>query len=291
VNSRWRGENWFNHDRADKISKYTDPFGGRGIRKGKIDLLIHALEYHIPWIFIGEGTDSCGPLLDVYWSKFNIVPRRCRERCWKVVVKLQTVHELYQFSKLMGQVHVLDGYHGKCGVDGRWYTPTRYSGFFYNKSREEGQACYERIRELMEADEYYTTMFMHEQTTGQEAILLKKGCTEMQHSHFGGFRSSNWEVHELIDRWNELEDRLNEMFNRDELDQTGPQPDWLVNKIIYLWCEYAHQIGDPTYRDVLGHDPFEYSEDTYHVKKGGDTEEDVLTDENLTQNPDNLEVD
>ena len=283
--------NWFNHNKAEKVGRYTNALEGRGIYRGKISILTHALEYNIPWIFTGEQNNTCGPLLDVYWHKFNIIPLRCRESCWKVVIKPQTVHELYQLYKLMGQLYVLDGYSGKCGLDGRWYTKVRYAGFLYNNTREEGQACYERVHELMSDDEYFTTMFMHEQTTGQDCIILKKGCTEMQHPHFGGFRSSNWEVCELVARWNETEERLSEMFHHDEIDHAGMQPGWLIDKITYLWCEYAHMIGDPTYRDVLGHDPFEYTEDTYHTKKGGDAEEEVLTDEHLTQNPDdNLEV-
>lgn len=274
---RWRGEMWFDHDRTNLIRELVSP-PARGIRDGKIQQFTVSLIYDIPWALVGEPT-NCGPLNDVYFKDFKIIPKECRERCYKVVVKPQTVYELYKLHLLQLQMNVLYGYTAKCGIDLRWYTHGRYAGYFYNKTLEEGQECYERVYAMMRSNPYYEIMFEYEAMTGKEAITLKKGCTEMQHPKLGGIPSSEWENHESVPEWAEMEQYLSDVILRDKSDKGGPQPSWLHQKIIYSWCEYAHQTNDPTYRDVLGYDPFEYTEDTYH-KKGGDIEVDDQSVEN-----------
>ena len=277
MSNRWRGERWFDHDRLLKMRNLADGKGGSGIQDGKVSPLITALQFDIPWAFTGVF-DSCG-YLSQYWDSFRVIPKKCRESCWKVCVKLQTVHELYQFHLLQGQMHILEGFCGKCGIDLRWYTSSRYAGFWYNKSQEDGQYAYERTVELMRSSPYFATMFDYEEKTGKEVITLKKGCTEMQVPQIGGYPSSTWEDHPKLEEWKEMESRLDDMFSQADTDGTGPQPAWMIDKTIYSWCEFAHQIGDPTYLDVLGHDPFAYVEDTYH-KKGGDIEVDDQSVEN-----------
>jgi hypothetical protein len=261
--NRWRNAGWFNRDRITKLRKLENP-PSRGIIKGKFDIDLEFVSWDIPWAFVGDARNSCGPRLSTYWSDFRIIPRDCRYNCWKTVIKPVTVFELWNLFQLMLQMNTVEGFLGKAGVDGRWYTHAPYLGIWYSKSLKEAQKAYDSTLERLHMNAAPFKLML----SNDDFMTIKKGCTEMNHPIVGGFPSSQWEQRAKEENWDEMEDRLNDIVRLHQA-MDAQQPTWLQDKIIYTWCEFAHRIGDPTYPDVLGHDPFAYKEDTYH-NKGGD---------------------
>lgn len=263
----WQDHIWFNNRKQGIIGELTGPHTGGHIRRGQIGPRFHEINYDMPWAFVGMSGRGCNVRNELYWRRFGVIPRHCRTSCYKVVVKPQSVYELYHFHLLLKQLSDLEGWGGKSGIDIRWYTFGRYAAFMYHANLEKARRCYDHVRDLIDYSEHFRLLNEIESMYTHELITLKKGCTEMQHPAFGGIPSDLWENHEKVPFWEEEEAHLDDMICLD--DSSDGQPPWLHNKIVYSWCEYAHMTGDPTYRQVLGEDPFAYSEKLYHLKKGG----------------------
>lgn len=260
----WSNKVWFNHERRARFQRLLR--SGYHIDRGRVAPALEGLAFDMPWIFVGDTGPQCGVWNEVYWQEYKIIPRKCRESCWKVVIRPQTVAELFNLLLLMKQLHAIHGFTGKCGIDVRWYTFGRYAGFWYNDSYEEGLECYKITRHYLDevVNEDFIYFHAFEAQAGKELVYLKKGCTEMQHPVYSGIPSCEWETHESVLEWDETEKRLDHIIERSI--KVDMQPSWLHNSIKYLWVEYAHMTGDPTYRECEGEDPFAHSEDKYHRK-------------------------
>ncbi len=263
----WRDKIWFDSHKIERFRSLIEANGA--IRRAQIGPKFRGLAYDVPWAFVGSYGRGCSLLNDFLWNDFKIIPRACREACWKVCVRPQSVYELYHLHLIQHQLHGLHGWSSKAGIDTRAYTFGRYGGYFYHRDFKEAQECYEVVRDIIDESQHFRLFRTLEQTYDHEYITVKKGCTEMQHPGFGGIPSDQWESCEQIPDWNDTEDHINDILTSD--DSSECQPPWLHNKIIYTWMEYAHMTGDPSYREVMGEDPFAYEEKTYHLKKGGDT--------------------
>jgi len=268
-NTNWRDHIWFDNQKAVIIGETVGPGSGGHIRRGQIGPRVREINYQIPWAFVNMSGRGCSIWNELYWRRFHIIPRHCRTSCYKVCTRLQSVYELYHFYLNLMQLGDLEGWGGKAGIDVRWYTFGRYASYIYHSKLEKAQQCYDSVRDIIDTSERFRLLREMESVYNRELITIKKGCTEMQHPAFNGIPSDQWENHELVPKWEEDELHLDAIYSTD--DATDGQPPWLHNKIVYHWCEYAHQTGDPTYRQVLGEDPFAFSEATYHAKKGGNT--------------------
>ena len=262
----WKKRVWFDNRKTSLVRDLCGPGTIGHIRRGHIGYRIEGeLNYEIPWAFVNMSGRGCGIRNDIYWKQFGIIPKTCRHSCYKVCIRLQSVYELYMYLKDFEQMATLFGWGGKCGIDLRWYTRGPYAGYVYHSSLDAAQECYEYLREHVQDNENYCLLNNVESVYNHELITVKKGCTEMQHPGNGGFPSDTWEKHELVPQWDEDEAHLDSILDLN--DATDGQPEWLHNKIVYTWCEFAHLIGDRTYIQVLGEDPFEFKEVTYHKRK------------------------
>jgi len=253
----WEDGLWFDPGKREAVARCLKE--GWGIADSElIEPMQRQVSFSIPWIFAGPHphTPNCSLWNQFYFSKFGLIPRYCRTRCHKVVVKPRTVKELF----LVHEVQKALNHPGKCGVDTRPYTNAAYAGFWYCRSMEEGRERYKEVREHL--DQYLPD--------GRNIpLILKKGCTEMEDPRNKGGKSS--------DQWGEpnqeetdFEDRLDHMFSRHDPHVT--QPEWLKQKIQLDWLEYAYSIGDSTYKEVIPTDIFgvktiNYAED--QPKQGG----------------------
>jgi hypothetical protein len=80
-----------------------------------------------------------------------------------------------------------------------------------------------------------------------------------------------WDTPHTTEEW-ELERRLEEIFVH-EIDIVT-QPDWLRDKTLQNWLNYANSMGDKSVVEFTGSDIFSVHSRKYTFKdlKGGDTE-------------------
>lgn len=236
---------WFDNKKANIFRRLAR--AGWRIVDGRLTPPPGTLNFDSPWIFVEEALQPhCMLWNGIYFEHFGLIPKFCRLRCHKVVVRPRTVAELFRLYHLMKHL----SYPSKCGVDRRDYTSARYGAFFYCSSLEEGQERYKQVREAI-----------NENLPDGENIpvILKKGCTEMEDPRQGGKASPEWGEPGEEDK--DLEDRLMMIFDYSQM--SSHQPAWLQNHIMYSWLEHAYATGDPTWSEICD-DIFGVYTVTYH---------------------------
>jgi hypothetical protein len=206
----------------------------------------------LPWNYTVAGKQDC-----YIWSclmfenpnikpTFQFVPEYCHG-CYKVVVRPKTLVQLFALEKLQYEL----GRPGKCGIEVRDYTPALYGGYFYNRGLEEGQECYEAVREAVNK---YPLL-------GEDVdVYLKHACTEMERKYGA---SDKWE--EVTDAQKEVEQLIQDHIVYDPTIQD--QPKHFLVHTHRRWIEWAFQHGDETYKTFTGDEPIETPPVTYHEEK------------------------
>lgn len=259
---------WFD-ERRNAILDEIDKSPTYIVRDGKMRINDDdAIMVKTPWIYVGEGPPNCAFNNMILWQKHRLIPAYCKTSCWKVVARPAEVYDLFRMLELMRHMWTREGFHGKCGCDIRWYSPGPYGCYWYNASLEDGLACYRTAKR-----------YMTEAELAHVPLLLKQACTEMQHPHFGGVPTTEWQ----LPTQDELEEeaRLNQIYGKPK--ECLAQPVWLQNKIMYEWCKGASVIGDRSF-EKLGNYPScldNYEQVTYHhladseaLEGGEETQED-----------------
>lgn len=194
---------------------------------------LRAVTPKIPvYVFTGdadrrEAERNCYLLKDVIFDQLGAIPTFCMKRCWKIVIKLKTVAELFTLLGVMKQ----HAWPGKCGFDGRNYTFGTYVGFCYFNSREEAEAAFDsRVQTV------------RERIPGAE-LYLKRSCTE-------------FEMQRPSTAWNEqdpLADAVAAHLSRwvDWDAVTHRQTEYVEERIKSYWIEKAYNIGDETLAEVM----------------------------------------
>jgi hypothetical protein len=238
---------------SDMISKGALSPGHKG--KLKINLKAHTLTPW--WTPMVESNRDCTKLHEVFFEFFSIIPRKCRE-CWKTVVltdkdpERQYVSDLFKLRDILRST----GFPCKCGVDIRQTTPNRYSGFVYGDSLAQARVYHSTLTELVKGK------------FKNPKLIVKRGCTEFEEV----FRdSSKWDEH--TDEFNAIEDYL------DYIIETHDVPAMLgylmanQAETFKFWIDYAHGIGDSTWKEALksqGYEPPEvlfFKPKTYHEEQ------------------------
>ena len=218
--------------------------------EGKI-VLVRSVEYDSNWIhFQKDNRRACQYLTDIlfnYIFRRKLVPSTC-QNCWKVVVTLNNVRELFAMYALQKQL----GVNSKCGIEGdRPNTPRLYGAYFYNRSLKEGRDCYKRIKSILESrTEYELEVFGNKSKVWFDSdisnrIILKRGCTEMEQACG---RSDCWTVTE---RQKEIERMVSEIVvQNEEVCEDYNSPDFQVAYTMRKWIASAYKWGDSTYTPV-----------------------------------------
>lgn len=208
------------------------------VRKGAIVLerdkyrIVEAYDPKPPYIMYAPRPDyNCLLWKDVYFENFGIIPRWCRESCWKAVVALDTVEQVFDIFDVFQKFD----FPRKIGIDPRSYTPMDYAIFIYGTSEEEVQS---RLNQLLP---YVPDTRIKP--------WVKFGCTEMA-LKIPTSPVESWQLWGKAHQ--ELEDYLdNEVFIQEYIPEAGP-PESHWNRVFCDWIRFAHTKQDMTYKNVVG---------------------------------------
>ena len=188
------------------------------------------------WCYIKQATwIDCTLWHDIIFDELGFLPIPCMD-CWKVVIttdpnpEKQTVLDLFKLRNYLNST----GLASKCGVDVRVYTPVRYAGFVYNRGFEEGLENWALVNDTIRDE------------LPNAHVILKRSCTEYEH-RFG--RSDRWDLvsHCQKDRQQYILD----MFEPTPEIDTERVRQTLQGYVLRFWIEYAHGIGDLTWKSAL----------------------------------------
>jgi len=219
--------------------------------QGKLTVKLSPDVLHQPWYFIKSGINrQCVLWHDIYFDEFKFIPRHCLEKCWKTVISVDTVLELFKLRDILIKLQLPS----KCGIDVRTYSYNVYDGFIYGDTLGQGQRYYEIIRDALK------------HTIPKARIILKRGCTEFEQEFPD---SKKWGLSE--------ENMLLEHFLDAILEPPpivdggiGMQGGFATCEVFQIWIKYAHGIRDRTWRDAMryeGYDPPKHlypPPNTYH---------------------------
>lgn len=239
----WNGKNWFSIHRVQMVRNLLSRFqlNDKYLLEARSDTIA---DFDIPWMFV--------PFLFSYpncylWQALRelvgIWPTYCRTSCYKVVVTVSTLRDLFKLERVMEQLYERDGHKGKCGVDLRDYTAANYAGFLYNTGKALGERCWRNTEELVK------------RAIPSATVILKRGCTEMEAVK----PSSEWG--EPTDEEIEIEAMYLSMFDTMNREIATMSP-WFKNRIRHKWICRARELGDPTYKEMFG-DDFETAENFF----------------------------
>ena len=171
-----------------------------------------------PWVFIrGIGCRECQKW-GYYHDCWKIMPRYCAEKCWKVVIGVNTLHDCHNLYNLAKALN----YPGKVGINKRSYVKGPYLGFFYSENEDMAK---------QQKKDFITNL---ESMGIEHSIIHKQSCTEMTASKA------------QVD--SELESKLDNIFA--PIPDEFTQPDWLKSAVMWEWNNFANMIGDPTAIDI-----------------------------------------
>lgn len=201
---------------------------------GKIKLLTQP-SISSPWVFLKHGRfRHCGNW-QLWHEHFKdvgphtYIPSGC-QNCWKVVIRPQNVMELFQLLDVLRGSDLPS----KCGMDVRTWTKQPWGGFIYADSKAQGLDYKDQITPIVRA--------MISDACA-DTIHLKRGCTEFD----ALMPSDQWE---MANEHVKLERYLNDMF-----DHSIPpynDAEWIIAHKKARWIERANEIGDMSYRAVIG---------------------------------------
>jgi len=216
---------------------------------GKLVPVVSA-QWDTPWVHVRQSYQSnCflwKTIIFEHIVKVNLpkdkwfVPVGCQD-CWKVVVRPATLKQLFDLEKIERRMNVPS----KCGIEIRPSVFGNYGGYFYNRGLENGLSRYREVRGAV--DEYISPDI---------PVLLKRGCTEMEH---GVGPSDKWDITEEQVR---IEKMVVERFVTDA--QIIQQSEHAVGHVHQTWIEKAYQWGDPTVFEYLDGVPLYPDYVTYH---------------------------
>ena len=214
---------------------------------GKLEATSH-MANESPWHHVKHAFLDCQTwhriLFDVIFANMEnpCVPSKC-QNCWKVVVRPQTLKQLFALESVQKALDVPC----KCGIEIRLTVHGLYGGYFYNYSFMEGLERYRQVRDAVDR---------HPDLGKDIPVFLKRACTEFEHL-VGD--SKYWTV---SDRQLELEQMVDRYIVKDDLNRS--QPEHLVKHIHRKWIEFAFAYGDPTYAEYTDGKPLFPKYRTYH---------------------------
>jgi len=211
------------------------------------------VSWNAPWVYIQhDPTIRCELYHRVFFNILGHIHSRCRE-CWKVVVRPQTVvqlFDLYEFQREMGVPC-------KCGMELRSTVCGLYGGYFYTRSQEEGLERCAEVRRLVD-----------ERLSPDVPVILKRYCTEYELGGNGGPAGQGPSDKTPPCTVEELE---YERYVETHFPPVGGghvASDHLNAAVMARWIHHAFEHGDMTYLQLTGGTPLVPEYVTYHPTKG-----------------------
>jgi len=256
----------YDHFKAYDAVKMLQPLIDEGshyfrLEDGKAKVKLATIPSNAPWLQ-SKGSPGLNCLLwhTILFDRVvpylpahkKFVPIGCQS-CWKVVVKPRTLQQLFNLHEMQKKLDLPS----KAGIELRKSVPGLYGGYFYNRSLEQGLACYDIVKSALLENRVLAPLVDEVDEYGKTTrIILKRGCTELEHL-LGD--SSKWQ----ITPEQEFIENLVKTYIVDE-NATIQQPEHFVWNIKRRWIEFAWEHGDPTYMLYTGGKPLYPPYVTYH---------------------------
>lgn len=221
--------------KIDYVTKYKKLLEEKGyklrIEDGKFVPRNIATAYEVPWAYVKTDIKArCDLFHAVYHQIENHVHSYCRN-CWKVVVRPRTLVELFDLYEIQRSLDVPC----KCGIERRDSVHGLYGGYFYNRGKEAGLACLDKVRELV----------------SPMPAFLKRYCTEYEIGPLSLGPSD--EMPDVTPEEREWELEIESLFPR--VGCSTPQSDWQLAYVMRQWIHWAYANGDQTYKEFTDGNP------------------------------------
>lgn len=213
---------------------------------GKIIRRNIGMAHNSPWVFVKVLERRCDLAHNVFLKYFEMIPSYCRD-CWKVVVRPNTLVELFSLYELQKHMDV----EAKCGIEPRDTVHGLYGGYFYCVGKKQGLRRYKQVRK--EVDEWLSP---------ETSVILKRYCTEFEHElgpsdELKPLNKDEKFYEDFVTRWMPMQ-RI-----------SHPQPEYVQASVMREWIHHAYRNGDKTYKEFTHGGPLFPPLVTYHeeVKK------------------------
>ena len=194
-----------------------------------------------PFIFAKPATwMNCALWHQIYFKQLGVIHSACFE-CFKVVVRPETVKELFQVCDIMQELALP----GKCGIEVREYVKHLYGAYFYCKGLEEGREIYSFVKDTMQRE-----------IRPDISVILKRGCTEFELLHGDSKKYEQKDYDRKLETWMET--------HSDIAALDFEQPEYLKIHIKRGWLAWAYKNNDKTCLEFNDGEDFVKQPATYH---------------------------
>ena len=179
------------------------------------------------------------------FNEFNIIPKYCFS-CYKVQINLKTVVDLVKLFLIFDEIKFKNNNIRKCIVELRNKIKGNYKGYIYCNSVDEVNEIKNKISEII-TDKLNVL-----------SIDIKHGCTEFYKSYpqfekinFNGKQemnyNENWiEKENIIDSREPVRLKLDKKVWTESVNGINLSDILIINN----WINYAHIIGDQSYKNI-----------------------------------------
>tara|TARA_B100000900_G_scaffold203687_1_gene172734 strand:- start:2886 stop:4160 length:1275 start_codon:yes stop_codon:yes gene_type:complete len=181
------------------------------------------------------------------FNEFNIIPKYCFS-CYKIQINLFTVIDLIKLYFIFDNINLTKNNLRKCMVETRNQIKGNYKGYVYCTGLEEAQSVLELIKQEIKVA-----------NLNEFKISIKHGCSEFYQS-YPEYEKINFEGEQFMqynENWSEKENLIDEKVpKRDDYDKKiwGTYvKGFNLSDILIInnWINYAHVIGDLTYKKIF----------------------------------------
>ena len=181
------------------------------------------------------------------FNQFNIIPKYCFG-CYKIQINLSTVIDLIKLYFIFDNINLTKNNLRKCMVETRNQIKGNYKGYIYCTGLEEAKIILKIIKKEIEVA-----------NVSNSKISIKHGCSEFYQS-YPEYEKINFDGEQLMkynENWSMKEKLVDEKVpKRDENDKKiwGTYLKGLNLSdvlIINNWINYAHIIGDFSYKKIF----------------------------------------
>ena len=181
------------------------------------------------------------------FNQFNIIPKYCFG-CYKIQINLITVIDLIKLYFIFDNINLTKNNLRKCMVETRNQIKGNYKGYIYCTGLEEAKNILKIIKKEIEVA-----------NVSNSKISIKHGCSEFYQS-YPEYEKINFDGEQLMkynENWSKKEKLVDEKVpKRDENDKKiwGTYLKGLNLSdvlIINNWINYAHIIGDFSYKKIF----------------------------------------
>lgn len=245
-------------DNLDIISKVKDALKKHGymirVEDGKFVPRSVGLGHETPWVHTKHlSVLRCDIYHTVFFQVMEHIHSACRS-CWKIVVRPQTVEQLFDLYELQKEMDVP----AKCGLEKRKNVYGNYGGYFYTRSKEAGLQRWQEVRTAV--DNFLSP---------DVPVILKRYCTEFELGGEGmpeGQGPSD-QLGDVTDEERDMEQYIESHFPP---SIHNPAPEHIHANTMKRWIHHAYETGDETYKKFIDKDslfkPYVY----YHPEKEKD---------------------